>query len=1608
MAKKIVFLFCILFTIHFAVNGQAKKEFSSDPKTFITELKTFFNGTQEKDAQDALAGFMTIWQANTFTSDEITDIINTCNILLKQRGNPSPEFRDYLKLVNGYMARRENDKLAKYDSIIQQMLVKNKKDFNTFTTACIAIVYDQAIVSGSSKKWAVSSNDYDFRLGKEPSIVFSNLDLQLFTPGDTLGIYETQGTFYPASNKWVGQGGKVYWTRVGFAKTDAFAEINKYTIDTRGSEFAADSVQFTYTKIFDKPILGKLVEKATTTNQGDKALYPRFASYQNVFVLKNVFKNVDYQGGFTLQGAQILGTGLGTQLAFVTIRYNDKPRVRAYSKTFSIAPDRISALKAGVSIYEDNDSIYHSQLDFNYVESSRKMTLSRSEIGLYAAPFYDNYHHIEFTIGNIFWNIDSAEMTMRTITNPGSAAAFESSDRYSASTYSEQQSILNYNPISKMAGMAVITNKDTSRVFSVDEVAGYFSNKPEYIQSLLLQLAREGFIFYDIDAQKVVLKDKLLHYAAAYEKGADYDNIHFQSVISGKPNVTLNLDNNEFAIDGVTKIQVSDTQQTYFVPQNQQVKIKKNRDMLFDGEVHSGRFDFFGKNLFFNYNKFKVALDDIDSVKFRFPEYDKDGKFMQLRLISTTIENVTGFVYIDDPKNKSGRKDIVKYPSFDCTKESFVYYERPYIYHNVYKRDKFYFKIDPFIIENLDKFTAEGLKFPGTFVSANIIPDIQEALKIQEDFSLGFINQSPEKGYSLYQGKGKGIGTFMLSNKGFRENGEIDYLVSNMHSHNYILFPDSTNGISDTFQIAEGSKYPPVFGKIIYNHWSPYNDSLYIYKRKENFSVYNGKVDFSGSLILTPAELVGQGKAKYHDVSLVSNSFAFFATDIKTQSAELTLTSDASKDAALQASDVNAEIDLKKDFGTFKTNEDTGTVRMPSNRFITNLNNFTYDLSKREVVFSKPEGMDDDSAYFTSTNPSQLGLRINSKRAVYDLGKLDITAQEVPSVLVADSRIYSPNQEILIQKGGTIGGIKGAIIVANDKDRFHKIYDAYVNIFSFEKFTGYGKYDYLDKNQAKFTINFSDIHTTPEFTTEALGIITDSANFSLSPKIRYQGKVTLVSTQKTLAFDGSVLADHGKAALGTTWVKVMDTIDPQDVILTIDQPVGKDNRPLYTGTFLSMGDSQFVYNRLFGRKIHPNDLEIFTTTGIFFYEDTKQEYVVGDKAKIFADTDDIQTGGNYFKYKVRSNKIYTTGLFNFGQDNKYTEIATGGDYTFNLKDSSNKFSLMLWFNFPFHDDLNKMMSDNILANSYGLEDTKNDRFELYNALALLIKDKKSKEKVINELSTTGFIASTDVINKNIFLSSLTLKYVDSLHAFVSSGPLGLATIKKVNIYKEMQGMVQIIHTIGTSDFSMVLQTNENNYLYFDYKGNTLSYISSDDAFNAKVALLSSKITKGQGNYQLKLADLNDVTAMGTKKRKHTHTPYQPSQRISHDNDVAPEITPKNNNSDSTTVPTPEHENPAPVTPDTASAPKETPAPAIQAPETPKNKDTTTSPKENPAPANQPPSPEPPKNSDTTTTPQPNQTPPDQNKNTNGNGAPADTGNDTSLTSSINEPNKDNQ
>src|SRR5690606_5468318 len=153
----------------------------------------------------------------------------------------------------------------------------------------------------------------------------------------------------------------------------------------------------------------------TTSFKGEKASYPRFSSYQNVFEIKNVFENVNYKGGFTLEGNQIQGTGTDAERAMVTITYNGKVAMSALSKTFVIEPDKIVASRAATSFYLDKDSIYHTQCIFNFQEKSRRLMVSRKEEGLFASPFFDSYHQLEYNPDNIIWHIDSAHLTMKSI-----------------------------------------------------------------------------------------------------------------------------------------------------------------------------------------------------------------------------------------------------------------------------------------------------------------------------------------------------------------------------------------------------------------------------------------------------------------------------------------------------------------------------------------------------------------------------------------------------------------------------------------------------------------------------------------------------------------------------------------------------------------------------------------------------------------------------------------------------------------------------------------------------------------------------------------------------------------------------------------------------------------------------------------------------------------------------------------------------------------------------------------------------------------------------------------------------------------------------------------
>lgn len=1466
MLKGKIFIVGLFLLGTLVTNAQVLKEFSQDPVVFPNDLKTYF--TPYPASNDVITKFISEWGVVSFYSeDEKADIMKNADLLLKQKVR-APDMTTYFKLLSLYKAKNvDPEKLKNFNDVVGLILNKHKTDYNDFANACVTLATDLTLFGLQGKKWVVNTDKYEFVFDSVPRIIFNSLDLELFTNGDTLSIYGTQGAYMPVTNKWKGEGGTIYWTRVGFTRDQVRGEIKKYALDVRGSDFIADSALLYYPRIFDKPILGILSDKASMAHQGEKSSYPRFLSYKSTYFLKNVFQDVDYLGGFSIEGQNIEGKSSDSSRATIFIKYYNKVQMKVISRSFIITPEKVAALRASISLYEGKDSLYHSQVIFNFNNTKRLVTLSRQETGLYASPYFDSYHQLEFSVDNVLWYIDSPNVEMKSVSNGEKSVPFESSQFYDANKYVMVQGILAYNPLVKIADYL---KSDTNRSVSVNDLAGYFQNKPEYIQNLLINLARDGFIFYDIPGQRVFIKEKLVHYVASYKKKQDFDAIKWESIIARRPNVKLNILNNEMEIQGVPRINLSDSQQTYIVPRDQTVKITKNRDMVFDGHVHSGRFDFYGNGYKFEYDKFQINLTNLDSVKFKFPEYDSNGKYVRLRTIQNSLQNVTGVLFIDKPDNKSGTKMLEEYPIFQCTKESFVYYEKPTIFNNVYKKDRFYFKVDPFIIEKLDNFTAEGLQFPGTFVSAKIFPTLSHSLYIMDDFSLGFIKPTPEAGLSLYQGKGLYKGNVNLSNKGLRGEGEVDYLISKMKSRDFLFFPDSMNAISDSFDVPDlvGSIFPPVKGIGVYNHWMPYADSLFIKKRSDLLTVYKGKVDFTGGLVMTPKELVGDGNVKYHDVELASHAVSFFKTNITAKSGDLKLKSEQSSKSAVEAADVNAAIDLNKDFAEFKTNDITEKVTMPSQKFSTSLNNFTYDLNKREVNFTKAKDLDADSAYFVSDNPDMLGLKINSQKATFDLNNLDLTAKDVPNILVADSRIYTPHNEILIQKEGVIGGIKDAVIITNDEDKFHKIYGGNVNILSNQSFKGDGYYDYYDKNNKKFTLHFNDIHTTADGHTEAWGQVADSSKFYPTPKLQFQGKILLYSMREELGFDGLVFPETKYAKnLGTQWVKVADTTSPAEIRFMIKNPVGKDNKQLYTGTFLSEDSTGVMYNLFFGKKHNASDHPVFSTKGILFYDDKTMEFTLGDSERVTLPNDEgAVAGGNFFRLNELKSEVFTEGVYDFGVKYKHVELATAGNYTFNLKDSANNFSLVMWADFPFSDDPIKLMVDTTLGNSYNLDDTKNDREEIVNGFAVLIKDKKDKEKIVTELATLGYIQSNEILNKTLMFTDLNLSYVDTMKGFISIGPIGLGTVKKSNVYKKMDGIVMMIRSKEGDDLYILLESSAGSYYYYNYSKGVLAFLSSDYVFDDKVVELASKLEKAQDNFHLKLATVNDVEVLKRFKR----------------------------------------------------------------------------------------------------------------------------------------------
>jgi len=1475
--------FILLF--FFGLHAQQFQQFSEDSDKFLNELNSFFSKIRIKEnrvkCEDMMEEYTEYWNIGIFTKELKNNMLDICNLMLKRRMKAYPHFYQYISCMNGLMDYDHSMEsyLAWYKSI--DALVKDKrstKPISVFLNTSYNLLYENILYKTRAAEWASNTYEFYFVYDSVPGVVFEDLTLTCYANKDSSVIYDTKGIYFPLQSKWIGKKGKINWKRAGFDENEVYALLNDYEIYLGFSRFAADSVAFYHKKYWEKPLPGSLEEKVLANVTEKNASYPRFSSYFMHIEIESVFDNIDFGGGIEMRGGKLIGSGDKDNNAFLSFKKGEKEFVRVLSRNFVIYTDRISSALASASIHFEEDSIFHPGLQMNYVNQNKELSLIRAGGEGAKSPFFDTYHNIDIYAEAIYWKMDEPTINFETIKGVSGLgrATFESSNYFSEPKYRKLQGIDKINPLNVLKNY---TDENNVSEIYVQGLAGYMMMPQEQVIAMLVNLSNKGFVIYEQDEKKAIIKEKLYDYIDAANKRIDYDVIQFNSETYRFQNASLELDSFGLKIYGVPVVFLSDSQNVFIFPDNKQLILKKGMDFVFSGRVHAGLFDFYARQCNFNYDQFKLDMPVIDSLSFKVSSFETDEFGIRHPVkVNNVIADLGGDLYIDDPNNKSGLKQFPQYPIFSSTKDAYVYYDKPSIFNGVYNREKFYFYVYPFTIDSLDNFKTELLEFSGYLTSAGIFPDIEETLRVQNDYSLGFMTSTPVEGYPAYGDKGIYFSEINLSNRGLRGSGSLEYLTSTSWSDDYIFFPDSCNTIANNFIIREQLspvEYPAVKGLEVKQHWLPYDDIMIIEQTDLPIAMFNNQSELLGKLILTPEKLKGAGIMSFEDAEMNSNLYTFGQHEIFADSADFTLKTTEYLQSAFSTYNYNSHIDFNERKGEFVSNGGASIVEFPINMYICSIDEFKWYMDSYEIAIGNPEKEAEmavcdnlttrelidvhlEGSKFISIHPDQDSLRFVSTIATYNLKEYILYAEDVKYIRVADAAVFPADKKIIIKPDAKMNTFFDTKVLANTVTKYHEIYDAIVDIKSKNEYLGVGSYDYIDEKGSKQKIFFKDIGVDPTFQTVGNGYVSDSIGFTISNNFDFAGNIRMFANREFLNFDGGFRIRHTCSLEEMSWVKCVSDVNPQDIYLTVEEHLTDRKGEELKASLVFSNEYNRFYSGFLTAKRDKSDQEIISANGYIRFDKISEIYHIAPMDKLKG----TSIAGNQLSLNRKKCILTGEGKLNLGADFGMINMETYGQASHYIIPDSTKFDLVIALDFPFEDKALEYMIENIIDKN--LQGVNLTRPVFLKALTDILGE-KNVEKIIADVKLFGrFRKYPSELQHTILFSDVKFRWNYATRSYISYGPIGVGSIGKQQINKYVDGYIEIARKRTGDVINIYLEFEKGkNWYYFNYRNNLMQTISSNTEYNNIIRELKddkrTKKGKEEQEYSFIISNLRKKT-----------------------------------------------------------------------------------------------------------------------------------------------------
>jgi hypothetical protein len=1547
---------------------------------FCMEVKTRLDKIGTPEALFLSKRFINGWVDRRFSPADLDRMAAQANKMLEEGYDLYPEVGRYLSVAAQVAAPNSSVRvpLKEYYNLIDSAYVKiSNKEFRVMLQRLEPLIFSGLYARDELYRWRLQrvdahirfieyTNPYTGEFLAFPGLEVSKGIFAIVRDRDSIAIEESAGRFDVLNGMYYGTKGNFAWQGVGLDTKDIYCKLGSFVASLKENGFQSDSATFFYKKVLEKPITGKLLDKAERAPKPEQSSYPLFVSYESNVKLKDVIRGADYEGGFTMRGATRFGskTDQGPATLYIKSRKKGGQRVvRLQANEYSF---RDSVLKNDINrvtvLLSDGDTMVHPRMRVVYDPFKPELQLIKDlKNPTYPQPMTSSYHKYGMYYEWMRWNPETDTMVLSSlIDQENRPGALESQDYFIQQRFAGYKALLPFNPIAllykyeldkkaaqerakkRRAAEAkkatettstdeyTVTSSDATTEapppteekkeddpFAEDEtvdegsesggsgdggyipavddsaasassefkptVAARTAPKPSnrniitvdkvlkaYKQTqykrgfvdALMKMDAAGYVHYDRQEETIVIQPKLRTWARAAWKLKDFDVIQLVSKTKAPNNFLLDVKNKYIQANGVESFILSDSQMVTVRPQENYVLVGKNRDLRFGGLVYAGKLNLYGKGtdkFRFDYKGFNIKTAQLDSVKFA-PRRDRNfdpnkNPRLTKALEQLKIEGVNGAVYINKPKNKSGKQVNKMYPTFDCYTNAFVFWNQSGIQKGLYDRKRLHFALDPFLLDSLENFIIDNLEFPGEFYCSDIVPAFRDTLKPVADNTYG-IREYFADGIDLYKKKGRFRNELVMDGYGLHGKGEVDFLSTTALSDTFTFHFDSVMAVTKVFFMKDstinGTFYPAIQAGQMKYKWYPQKDLLELETLKEPLIVHNGLASFRGKVRISSKGAIGSGLMVMKLAQIVSDSINLSDPQMVTRQSifRVALANDSTK-FHLEVTDAEVAADLKTNTYSFVTAEPgKAKVIFPQHKYESSLARGSYKEADAQIVL---EAKYPEKKYnvLRSTDPGQAGLEFAADGARYSLGSMRISAWGVDSILVADAILYPDKDSVFIKKNGFLDQFNNARLVADTARRYHEITEATLNVQSKKQFGGTGTYPYRTIGVAKQPVALTKIGVSVDGHTFAKGVIKEDQNFFISNKIYFRDSIEIRGQDRLVGFKGFVKIQANSSFLANAWFKFAEpNVNPDSVYIPIKDPKNRAGQPLSVGVHYDGARRQF-YSYFFRTKRARTDKDVLVAQGYLTWNQENREFNIGPLEKLSGKA----LRGQVMSYDDELNIMTSRGWLDF-------------PYFFNADEQPTIETAGKWR----HDDNNKTVITDlvmkldipVLPPTSAALGILHRQFNLVglNANEIDFKERQTQESIAefldrndtlthNEPATkeflkvversegmVGMIKLAQQLPATFMFTNLKFNYSDEQRGFWCFTPVGVVGIGGRVLNKMMDSKIEyrlgrrLPSGVSVSDTCRIyLQFDDNTWVYYDIRNTEVRTVSSETQYN---------------------------------------------------------------------------------------------------------------------------------------------------------------------------------